>query len=144
MNSTLLPRLLVAGYLVARPLPRSTLPLPSPPGFPIPLPRESCSAGGPGAGTPDSASQPRGRVFRLPLPPLLPAAVGSRPQGRILAGDAWHELPQDTDIVFHCKAGTRSANVLAAARKAGYQRVSHLDGGILAWVREVEPHKPVY
>jgi sulfur-carrier protein adenylyltransferase/sulfurtransferase len=66
------------------------------------------------------------------------------PQGRILAGEAWTELPQDRDIVFHCKAGTRSANVLAAAQKAGYQRVSHLDGGILAWVREVEPHKPVY
>ncbi|MDP9985158.1 adenylyltransferase/sulfurtransferase [Arthrobacter oryzae] len=66
------------------------------------------------------------------------------PQGRILAGEAWDELPQDRDIVFHCKAGTRSANVLAAARQAGYQRVSHLDGGILAWVRDVEPEKPVY
>lgn len=66
------------------------------------------------------------------------------PQGRILAGEAWDELPQDREIVFHCKAGTRSANVLAAARQAGYQRVSHLDGGILAWVRDVEPEKPVY
>ncbi len=66
------------------------------------------------------------------------------PQGRILAGDAWAEIPQDRDIVFLCKAGTRSANVLAEAQKAGYQRVSHLDGGILSWVREVEPHKPVY
>ena len=66
------------------------------------------------------------------------------PQGRILAGEAWNELPQDRDIVFHCKAGTRSANVLAAARQAGYERVSHLDGGILAWVRDVEPQKPVY
>ena len=63
------------------------------------------------------------------------------PQGRILAGEAWAELPQDKDIVFHCKAGTRSADVLAAAQKAGYQRVSHLDGGILAWVRDVEPDK---
>ncbi|MFC7848968.1 molybdopterin-synthase adenylyltransferase MoeB [Arthrobacter sp. NPDC057388] len=66
------------------------------------------------------------------------------PQGRILSGEAWGELPQDKDIVFHCKAGTRSAAVLAAARKAGYRRVSHLDGGILAWVRDVEPQKPVY
>ncbi|MCA4132342.1 molybdopterin-synthase adenylyltransferase MoeB [Arthrobacter sp. M4] len=66
------------------------------------------------------------------------------PQGRILAGEAWAELPQDKDIVFHCKAGTRSANVLEAARKAGYTRVRHLDGGILAWVRDVEPTKPVY
>ncbi len=66
------------------------------------------------------------------------------PQGRILAGDAWEELPRDTDIVFHCKGGTRSAAVLAAARAAGYDRVSHLEGGILAWVRDVEPGKPVY
>jgi sulfur-carrier protein adenylyltransferase/sulfurtransferase len=66
------------------------------------------------------------------------------PQGRILAGEAWSELPQDKEIVFLCKAGTRSANVLAAAQRAGYQRVSHLDGGILAWVRDVEPDKPVY
>ncbi|MDR6989063.1 adenylyltransferase/sulfurtransferase [Paenarthrobacter nitroguajacolicus] len=66
------------------------------------------------------------------------------PQGRILSGEAWVELPQDKDIVFHCKAGTRSAAVLEAARKAGYTRVSHLDGGILAWVRDIEPEKPVY
>jgi len=66
------------------------------------------------------------------------------PQGRILAGEAWAELPQDKDIVFHCKSGARSASVMAAARKAGYTRIKHLDGGILAWVREVEPHKAVY
>ncbi|MBO1266771.1 molybdopterin-synthase adenylyltransferase MoeB [Arthrobacter cavernae] len=66
------------------------------------------------------------------------------PQGRILAGEAWVELPQDKDIVFHCKVGGRSAAVLAAAQRAGYTRVSHLDGGILAWVRDVEPGKPVY
>ncbi|WP_120520019.1 molybdopterin-synthase adenylyltransferase MoeB [Arthrobacter celericrescens] len=66
------------------------------------------------------------------------------PQGRILAGEAWAELPQDKDIVFHCKSGARSAAVMAAARKAGYTRIKHLDGGILAWVHEVEPHKAVY
>ncbi len=66
------------------------------------------------------------------------------PQGRILSGEAWVDLPQNRDIVFHCKAGTRSAAVLVAAQKAGYDRVSHLDGGILAWVREIEPAKPVY
>jgi adenylyltransferase/sulfurtransferase len=53
-------------------------------------------------------------------------------------------LPHDKDSVFHCNAGTRSAAVLEAAQKAGYKRVSHLDGGILAWVRDVEPEKPVY
>ncbi|SEI51081.1 adenylyltransferase and sulfurtransferase [Arthrobacter sp. yr096] len=66
------------------------------------------------------------------------------PQGRILSGEAWVDLPLDKDIIFHCKAGTRSAAVLEAAQKAGYSRVRHLDGGILAWVRDVEPEKPIY
>ncbi|MFJ3956355.1 molybdopterin-synthase adenylyltransferase MoeB [Arthrobacter sp. NPDC090010] len=73
----------------------------------------------------------------------IPGAV-LIPQGRILAGEAWSELPREREIVFHCKGGTRSANVLAAARREGYTKVSHLDGGVLAWVRDVEPGKPVY
>jgi adenylyltransferase/sulfurtransferase len=71
---------------------------------------------------------------------------GSRliPQGRLLSGEAWSELPRDRDIVFHCKSGVRSANVLAAAEQAGFTAVSHLEGGVLAWVRDVEPEKPTY
>ena len=66
------------------------------------------------------------------------------PQGRLLSGDAWSEVPRDREVVFHCKSGARSAAVLAAALDAGYTDVRHLDGGVLAWVREVEPSKPVY
>ncbi|BCT76854.1 adenylyltransferase/sulfurtransferase MoeZ [Sinomonas cyclohexanicum] len=66
------------------------------------------------------------------------------PQGRLLSGEAWDEVPRDREVVFHCKGGVRSANVLAAALEAGFANVKHLDGGVLAWVREVEPDKPVY
>jgi adenylyltransferase/sulfurtransferase len=66
------------------------------------------------------------------------------PQGRLLSGEAWGELPKDKDIVFHCKSGVRSANVLAAAREAGFGTARHLEGGVLAWVRDVEPEKPTY
>lgn len=66
------------------------------------------------------------------------------PKGRILSGEALGELPRDRDLVFHCKAGTRSAEVLQNLLDHGYTRVRHLDGGILSWVREVEPDKPVY
>lgn len=71
---------------------------------------------------------------------------GSRliPQGRILSGEALGELRQDRDVVLHCKAGTRSANVLAELQRQGYTRVKHLTGGVLAWVNEIEPTKPVY
>ncbi|GAB3282897.1 adenylyltransferase/sulfurtransferase MoeZ [Sinomonas notoginsengisoli] len=66
------------------------------------------------------------------------------PQGRLLSGEAWDEVPRDREVVFHCKGGVRSANVLAAAREAGFANVKHLDGGVLAWVHDVEPQKPVY
>jgi sulfur-carrier protein adenylyltransferase/sulfurtransferase len=66
------------------------------------------------------------------------------PKGRILSGEAVAELPRDKDLILHCKSGVRSAEVLRNLLDRGYTRVRHLDGGILAWVREVEPEKPVY
>lgn len=66
------------------------------------------------------------------------------PQGRLLSGEAWGDLPRDKDVVFHCKSGVRSANVLAAAQEAGFSSARHLEGGVLAWVRDVEPDKPTY
>ncbi|WP_369044919.1 molybdopterin-synthase adenylyltransferase MoeB [Sinomonas sp. P10A9] len=66
------------------------------------------------------------------------------PQGRLLSGEAWGEVPRDREVVFHCKGGVRSANVLAAALDAGFSNVKHLDGGVLAWVRDVDPEQPVY
>jgi adenylyltransferase/sulfurtransferase len=83
---------------------------------------------------------------REPGEASIVAIPGSRliPQGRLLSGEAWDELPRDGEIVFHCKSGVRSAAVLAAAREAGFGNVKHLDGGVLAWVRDIEPGKPVY
>jgi len=73
----------------------------------------------------------------------IPGAVVI-PKGRILSGEALDDLPREQDLVFHCKSGGRSSEVLESLLAQGYTRVSHLDGGILAWVRDVEPAKPVY
>lgn len=66
------------------------------------------------------------------------------PQGRILSGELLSELPRDEDIVLHCKSGARSATVLAYLQQQGFARVKHLEGGILEWIRQVEPAKPAY
>jgi sulfur-carrier protein adenylyltransferase/sulfurtransferase len=47
-------------------------------------------------------------------------------------------------IVVHCKVGSRSAEAVRLAQAAGYTDVLSLDGGVLAWVREVDPTQPVY
>jgi len=47
-------------------------------------------------------------------------------------------------IVVHCKVGSRSAEAVRLAHAAGYTDVVSLDGGVLAWVHEVDPTQPVY
>jgi len=47
-------------------------------------------------------------------------------------------------IVVHCKVGARSAEAARLAQAAGYTDVLSLDGGVIAWVREVDPTQPVY
>ena len=52
--------------------------------------------------------------------------------------------PRDRPIVLYCRSGVRSADALAVLQDAGYDDVVHVGGGVLAWVREIEPHKPTY
>ncbi|NIJ13931.1 adenylyltransferase/sulfurtransferase [Saccharomonospora amisosensis] len=66
------------------------------------------------------------------------------PKDRILSGEALAELPQDKPIVLHCKAGGRSAEALAALHKAGFRDATHLGGGVLAWVRQIDQSLPTY
>lgn len=60
-----------------------------------------------------------------------------------LAGtaEAW---PRQQRVVLHCKSGARSAHALGLLRGAGFTDVQHLDGGVLAWVRDVDPSLPRY
>jgi sulfur-carrier protein adenylyltransferase/sulfurtransferase len=47
-------------------------------------------------------------------------------------------------IVMMCKVGTRSAEAARLAQEAGYSDVANLEGGVLAWVRDVDPTQPTY
>jgi adenylyltransferase/sulfurtransferase len=66
------------------------------------------------------------------------------PKGEFLSGAALADLPQHKPIVVHCKAGVRSAEVLAVLKDAGFADAVHVGGGIVAWVNEIEPEKPSY
>ncbi|KQV23836.1 MULTISPECIES: adenylyltransferase/sulfurtransferase MoeZ [unclassified Kitasatospora] len=73
----------------------------------------------------------------------IPGAV-LIPKNEFLMGNALETLPQDKKIVLHCKSGVRSAEVLAVLKSAGFSDAVHLGGGVLGWVNQIEPHKPVY
>jgi len=53
-------------------------------------------------------------------------------------------MPQDKQIVLHCKTGVRSAEVLAVLKNAGFSDAVHVGGGVLAWVNQVDPSLPSY
>jgi adenylyltransferase/sulfurtransferase len=65
-------------------------------------------------------------------------------KGEFLSGAALSRLPQDKQIVLHCKSGARSAEVLAVLKNAGFKDAVHVGGGVLAWVSQVDPSLPTY
>ena len=54
----------------------------------------------------------------IPLPDLLSAST---------------ELPADRSLVFVCRGGRRSTRAAYALHKRGYEKVTVLKGGMLAW-----------
>ena len=51
---------------------------------------------------------------------------------------------RSTPIVVHCKSGVRSAKAIALLQAAGFSRLKNLKGGILAWIKDVDPSLPAY
>ncbi|MCZ7435279.1 adenylyltransferase/sulfurtransferase MoeZ [Micromonospora sp. WMMC241] len=76
-------------------------------------------------------------IVRIPGSTLIP-------KGEILSGEALAKFPQDRQIVLHCKSGVRSAEALAALKAAGFKDSVHVQGGVLSWVKQVDPSLPAY
>jgi sulfur-carrier protein adenylyltransferase/sulfurtransferase len=66
------------------------------------------------------------------------------PKDEILRGDALASLPQDKQIVMYCKTGVRSAETLAAVKNAGFADAVHVQGGVTAWVNQIDRSLPLY
>jgi adenylyltransferase/sulfurtransferase len=76
-------------------------------------------------------------IVRIPGATLIP-------KDQILRGDALASLPNDRQIVMYCKSGVRSAETLAAVKRAGFSDAVHVQGGVTAWVNQVDPSLPSY
>jgi len=68
---------------------------------------------------------------------LIPKAVFE-------SGEALAKLQVDRTPVFYCKTGVRSAEVLAIVKKAGFSDAVHVQGGIVAWGKQLEPDMVMY
>jgi molybdopterin/thiamine biosynthesis adenylyltransferase/rhodanese-related sulfurtransferase len=68
--------------------------------------------------------------------------VQNIPLGQLGARGA--ELDPQADIVLICKAGVRSTRALHILLGLGFRNLHNLQGGMNAWVREVDPKQPIY
>jgi adenylyltransferase/sulfurtransferase len=66
------------------------------------------------------------------------------PKGAFESGEALAKLQVDRTPVFYCKTGVRSAEVLAIVKKAGFSDAMHVQGGIVAWGKQLEPDMVMY
>jgi sulfur-carrier protein adenylyltransferase/sulfurtransferase len=66
------------------------------------------------------------------------------PQSSITSGEGLAKLPQGRTPVLYCKTGVRSAQVLAALKKAGFSDAVHLQGGIVEWAEQMQPDMVMY
>jgi sulfur-carrier protein adenylyltransferase/sulfurtransferase len=74
------------------------------------------------------------------------AIPGARlvPKNEFLMGNALEGLPQDQQVILYCKTGIRSAECLAVVKNAGFSDAVHVGGGVVSWVNQIEPDKPIY
>lgn len=56
----------------------------------------------------------------------------------------YQEIPKDGEVVIHCKSGVRSRQAVDFLKSKGFDNVKNLNGGILAWSREIDNSVPTY
>lgn len=56
------------------------------------------------------------------------------------------QIPNDREIIVHCRSGKRSADVIEMLGEIEYDtsQLKNLAGGILAWARDIDPTLPTY
>ena len=55
------------------------------------------------------------------------------------------QIDRNKPVIIHCRSGARSANAVQyLEQNHGFTNLHNLKGGILAWVREIDPSMPSY
>ena len=78
------------------------------------------------------------QICRIPGSTLIP--LGELP-ARLTEVPHGADAP---DIIVHCKMGGRSAKAVNLLRERGFTRVQNLKGGILQWIKDVDPTQMPY
>lgn len=84
-------------------------------------------------------------TLRIPKPQIESAKNDVLAGRKKLEDTVLAQIPNDREIVVHCRSGKRSADVIKFLHEAGYQNeLVNLKGGILAWSDQIDPSLPKY
>ncbi|MEO8395244.1 MAG: molybdopterin-synthase adenylyltransferase MoeB [Chloroflexota bacterium] len=85
-------------------------------------------------------------VTYVPKPQIL-IAVDEIKAGRKRREDTVvGRIPRDREVIVYCRTGVRSIDVIKRLRSMGYNpdRLVNVEGGIIAWAKNVDRSMPVY
>ena len=54
------------------------------------------------------------------------------------------KIRKDCDVVVHCRSGARSGAVVQELDRQGFTNIYNLNGGILAWVEQIDTSLSAY
>ncbi|MBK9124312.1 MAG: molybdopterin-synthase adenylyltransferase MoeB [Chloroflexi bacterium] len=77
----------------------------------------------------------------------IQAAKDAVLQGRAQEADTvLAQIPRDREIALLCRSGKRSADSIGFLLEVGYDgsKLANIEGGILAWAKEIDPSLPSY
>ncbi len=85
-------------------------------------------------------------TVKLPKPQILLAAQEIAAGRTTLEESILKDIPRDREIIVHCRSGVRSTDVIHVLRELGYdpKKLVNLEGGILAWAKQIDNTMPVY
>lgn len=84
-------------------------------------------------------------TLRIPKPQIEAAKNDVLAGRKPLDETVLAQIPNDREIIVHCRSGKRSADSIKFLREAGYgNKLVNVVGGILAWADEIDPSMPKY
>ncbi len=74
--------------------------------------------------------------------PAFQVASGSQAAEQTVLKD----IPDDREVIVYCRSGARSNKVIETLIQLGYdkRKLVNVEGGILAWARQIDQTMPVY
>ena len=85
-------------------------------------------------------------TVKIPKPDILLAAEDVLAKRKTADQTVLADIPRDREVIVHCRSGVRSTDVILVLRQLGYDpdKLVNVEGGILAWAKQIDRTMPVY